>query len=402
MKIIIPKDIELLDDLIINNQCLEPFSDVLISFVDAVSKAILKDKFFKDYPELIALAFWMRKSHINELHKYFLKEKNKKILIGRGVVFHMAPSNVDTIFVYSWFISFLVGNSNILRISDKGNLQTDILLEVIAKVLESNEYQILQDRVAIIKYGHEDSVTEKLSLMANVRVIWGGDNTINHIRTIPIQPTATELTFADKFSFAVINSKKLLEDKDIDRVIERFYNDSFWFGQMACSSIRLISWIGNVEDNVGAQKQFWLKLNEYVLIKKPEDITPSDIVNKLVAECSMAIDSNIKVQKVDNPFINIVKIDSIKDVSEDLHCGTGLFYEMELESLELLIPFMSKKHQTISYYGFQKSEFRDMIYQNLPEGIDRIVPIGKSLDFSNIWDGFDLFKSFSREIEILD
>jgi len=401
VKIVTPKNINTIADLDVESKVIEPFSDILIDFVNDVSKAILKDSFFKQYPELMALAFWMRKSHIKELHNYFLNQKSNKVLIGRGVVFHMAPSNVDTIFVYSWFISLLVGNSNVLRISDKENIQTELLLNVIIDVLYQDKYTILQNRVAIIRYGHEDEITRALSAIADIRVIWGGDNTVNHIRTIPIKPTATELTFADKFSFAVIKSEKILQEININDLIEKFYNDSFWFGQMACSSIRLITWIGNKDDNEKAQKLFWKKLNEYVLENQPDEIAPADIVNKLVAECAMAIENNIVIDKVDNPYINKVKILSLDEVNEDLHCGTGLFYELETECLDNLLPFITKKHQTVAQYGFSKDEFTELIYNNMPKGIDRIVPIGKSLDFSYIWDGYDLFRSFCREIEIL-
>ncbi|MEA2019640.1 MAG: acyl-CoA reductase [Campylobacterota bacterium] len=400
MEIVIPKNINSLNDLNIDRKVLKPFSNILVEFVNDVSKVILKDRLFKEYPELIALAFWMRKSHIKELHKYFLAQKNDKVLLGRGVVFHLAPSNVDTIFVYSWFISLLVGNSNILRISNKDNLQTNILISTINKVLDNEKYKDLNNKIAIIKYGHDDKITAKLSQLADVRVIWGGDNTVTNIRKIPIKPTAVELTFADKFSFAVLKSKELLNDKDIDKVIEKFYNDSFWFGQMACSSIRLVSWIGNEKENERAKKLFWSKLNTYVLAKVPDDISPADIVNKLVAECSMAIESNIKINHINNPYINKVSIHSIEEVIESLHCGTGLFYEMETQNLRDLMEFMTNKHQTIAYYGFDRDEITSIIYDTLPSGIDRVVPLGKSLDFSNVWDGFDLFKSFSREIEI--
>lgn len=399
--IVTPKNIRSIDELLIEKRVIEPFSDILISFVNDVSKAILKDSLFRQYPELMALAFWMRKSHINELKNYFFQEKKDKIWIGRGVVFHIAPSNVDTIFVYSWFISLLVGNSNILRISSKENIQTELLLNVITQILHQDKYDILQNRVAIIRYGHNDEITKKLSLQADVRVIWGGDNTVNHIRTIPIKPTATELTFADKFSFAIIKSEELLKSNNIQSLIEKFYNDSFWFGQMACSSIRLVGWIGEEDDNKNAQNIFWSALNEYVLKQQPEEIAPADIVNKLVAECSMAIENRIEIQKMDNPYINIIKIRNIDEVNEELHCGTGLFYELESNSLEDIFLYSTKKNQTVSYYGFKKIELSSLIYKKMPEGIDRIVPIGQSLDFSYIWDGYDLFRSFCREIEIV-
>ncbi len=402
INIVMPKHVTSIEELNINSRVLKPFSNILIEFVNDVSKTILQNSLLKEYPELMALAFWMRKSHIKVLHEYFKKQENGKILLGRGVVFHMAPSNVDTIFVYSWFISLLVGNSNILRISNKENIQTDILLNIISDILDDEKYQELQNRVAIIKYGHDDNITKKLSLLADVRVIWGGDNTVSHIRSIPIKPTATELTFADKFSFAIIRSKKLLQDEHLDKLIASFYNDSYWFGQMACSSIRLISWVGTKKENEDAKEIFWLKLNNYVLKKNPEEIAPADIINKLVAECSMAIESNIIINKMRNPYINRITINSIDKVHEDLHCGTGLFYETEVKSFDELMPLMTKKYQTIAYYGYTRKGMIETVQESMPIGIDRIVPIGKSLDFSNVWDGFDLFRSFCREIEILE
>ena len=399
--IVTPKNISSIDALSVESKVIEPFSDMLINFVNDVSKTILKDSLFKQYPELMALAFWMRKSHVNELKNYFFQQKGDRVWIGRGVVFHMAPSNVDTIFVYSWFISLLVGNSNILRISSKENIQTELLLNAITHILHQEKYKTLQNRVAIIRYGHDDEITKKLSSYADVRVIWGGDNTVKHIRTIPIKPTATELTFADKFSFAIICSEQILKDEKLSKLIEKFYNDSFWFGQMACSSIRLVTWVGIEEDNKNAQKLFWSALEKYVLEQQPEEIAPADIVNKLVAECSMAIENSVEIKQIDNPYINRVKIKNINEINEPLHCGTGLFYELEIDSLDNIFLHATKKNQTISYYGFTKKELTSLIYNNMPEGIDRIVPIGQSLDFSYIWDGYDLFRNFCREIEII-
>lgn len=400
MNIIIPKDINTIDQLHIENNVLEPFTAILINFVDDVSKTIIQDKYFQEYQELMALAFWMRKAHIKKLQEYFSMMQKNKILIGRGIVFHLAPSNVDTIFVYSWFISLLVGNSNIIRISDKENIQTELLISIISSVLRQKKYASLQKRIAIIRYGHEDKVTEQLSLMADTRVIWGGDQTINHIRTIPIKSTATELTFADKFSFSIINSKIILEDPNLQKLIENFYNDAFWFGQMACSSIRLISWVGSKQDNEKAKKIFWTKLENHILQKEPKDIMPADIVNKLVAECSMAIEYPVQIEKNKNPYINRIQILNLSEMNENLHCGTGLFYEFSTNHLTDIFQNVTKKHQTISYYGFNKKELTQIIYQTLPQGIDRVVPIGKSLEFSHIWDGYDLFQSFCREVEI--
>jgi len=42
------------------------------------------------------------------------------------------------------------------------------------------------------------------------------------------------------------------------------------------------------------------------------------------------------------------------------------------------------------------------ITQAKPNGIDRIVPIGKTTDFSLTWDGFNMIETLSRKIDILN
>ena len=36
-----------------------------------------------------------------------------------------------------------------------------------------------------------------------------------------------------------------------------------------------------------------------------------------------------------------------------------------------------------------------------PKGIDRIVPIGRTMEFSSVWDGYELINTLSRRIEII-
>ena len=39
--------------------------------------------------------------------------------LGRGLLFHVAPSNVPTMFVYTYVIAILAGNANIIRLSTR-------------------------------------------------------------------------------------------------------------------------------------------------------------------------------------------------------------------------------------------------------------------------------------------
>ena len=113
----IPKNL-LFDDLIqIKN--LSILNENNLNFIQELSKSILNEKSLKRSPQMCALGFWLRKGNINSIIKNsFLNSKNL-FLKPKGLVFHVTPSNVDTIFIYSWIISLLCGNKNIIRISSK-------------------------------------------------------------------------------------------------------------------------------------------------------------------------------------------------------------------------------------------------------------------------------------------
>lgn len=65
-----------------------------------------------------------------------------------------------------------------------------------------------------------------------------------------------------------------------------------------------------------------------------------------------------------------------------------------------LFPLVNDKHcQTIGYIG-DKSIFIPLIKSGI-KGIDRIVPIGKTMDFDLIWDGCNLPEMLTRNVVIV-
>lgn len=385
---------------LLSQRVLLPFDPIVLDFIEALSKEILGNRSFKKFPELVAMAFWMRRANILRLKKHFEDKKGKKLWIGRGIIFHIAPSNVDSIFIYSWFLSMLAGDINIVRISNKGTLQIDLLLSVINELSKKLEFIEVVDRFMIIRYEHDEEITGYLSSLCNMRVIWGGDATIRTIRKIPINSNALELTFTDKFSISVIKADEFWGYAQQQRIIDNFYNDAFWFGQLACSSPRLVVWIGKDADIEISRDIFWHMVEKKVLQEKPNFATAT-AVDKLVTEYSIAIHNpHIKIEKSNTSLINRILLENHEDIRRELHCGGGLFYEIKLDNLEQLACIITEKEQTISIFGFHEDELTDFVKNNRPKGIDRFVSIGKALIFSATWDGHDLLREFCREIEI--
>ena len=63
-------------------------------------------------------------------------------------------------------------------------------------------------------------------------------------------------------------------------------------------------------------------------------------------------------------------------------------------------PIINQKYQTLAYFGFEAFVLKDFILSNNFKGIDRVVPIGKTADFSLIWDGYDLMNVLTRNIQL--
>ena len=78
----------------------------------------------------------------------------------------------------------------------------------------------------------------------------------------------------------------------------------------------------------------------------------------------------------------------------------GFFYECNIKNLKEINYVVNRDLQTLTYFGFSKKFIKNFFENNNFNGIDRVVPFGQALNINLIWDGYDLTKILSREIEI--
>ena len=78
----------------------------------------------------------------------------------------------------------------------------------------------------------------------------------------------------------------------------------------------------------------------------------------------------------------------------------GFFYECNVKNLKNISYVINRGLQTLTYFGFSKKFIKTFFKSNNFNGIDRVVPFGQALNINLIWDGYDLTKILSREIEI--
>lgn len=370
---------------------LSPFSETVIDFLSEVAKELLTDKEAKQYPDIVTWAFWIRKASVLSYKERFTGALTENgFCLGRGTVFHIAPSNVPVNYAYSLTTGLLTGNKNIVRVSSKEFRQVALINRAINRVLEN--YKNLLPYIIVVKYAHNREISDYFSAMADVRVIWGGDATISEIRKSPLSARAREITFADRYSLAVIDSDYYLEKEDSKKTAQKFYNDTYMMDQNACTSPKIVIWTGNHINE--AKKRFWDAL--YELVEKQYEIQAVQAVDKLTKMCLAAGECACRKRKeYDNRLIRI-ELEKLQPSILEYLGNSGYFYEYNCNCIMELADIISDKCQTIGYIG-EKEMIKPLLAAGL-NGIDRVVPVGKTMDFDFIWDGYNLFAEMTRLI----
>ena len=376
---------------------LPPYSDEVIGFCATFAQELSRRA--RGMPELQALAFWMRKTELHRLREDFRALGTSDVLLmPRGRVFHIPPANVDTIFVYSWLLSALAGNSNVIRLPSHESERTELILEVLSEIAARNEHASLARNTVMLRYGHDPQVTAALSRMADARVIWGGDVAVEEIRRFSLPPHAIDLTFPDRSSLAAIDAQyyNRLDNDARESIAERFFNDAFWFDQLGCSSPRLLCWVGSEEKTRRAAHVFFEHLSA-VVSRRGYRADTATAINKLTYACRAVLDQPVtEVLRLSNE-ITVLRVERFV-ATDNTFSGAGTFYQVRCDRLVDLASCVNRRDQTLGHEGFSADELRELAIVLNGRGIDRMVPIGDALTFNRFWDGNDLLQAFTRRV----
>lgn len=383
-----------LEEVLLSKPC-PPFSEERKTFLSELANVIIRTEESRKYPDLLAFAFWCSNTSMSKLEARW----DFEFRTGRGVIFHIAPSNVPINFAYSWAAGFITGNVNVVRIPSKHFDQVELLITILNRLIYKDEFLSLSKDFALIRYPRDKSVNDYLSGRCDVRVIWGGDQTISEIRQSSIPARTFDVTFADRYSICVIDSQCYIGLTEKEKLAKAFFNDTYLMDQNACTSPHLIVWIGEESVSREAQEIFWKSLEKLVI--EEYEISTISVINKIVNSYKFAsTDSASAVSfELGNKLVRI-EIAELKQGIDDFKSDSGLFYEFLAQNINQVSPAINNKFQTLSYFGINPSAALHLVKSMGISGIDRIVPIGQTLDFDLIWDGYELPVFFTRAISV--
>lgn len=372
-----------------------PFNNTAKKVLHKLSNELLLSSFSKKAPQLVALGFWLRPAQINNLYLKSISQEDKiNIPVSRGMAFHLPPQNVDTLFVYSWSLSLLVGNFNIVRIPTE---MTDILqwlLYKIHKILK--EFKIEHEQI-FCRYNTDSDITSFISEKSDLRMIWGGDSKVKLISAYPIRPDGLSLGFPNRHSFCVISSTAYykMNDKEKNSLAEKLYNDIYWFDQMGCGSPKAIFWL---KRNQKLADDLYMRLDKIAKLKK-YNVEPSTSLSKFTFMNDNLASGNAISGKRFSSRLSVLNVEPKKKISINLE-GGGMFYDIELEDITEIHKFLDRTTQTITHIGLSEKEIQGLKKTMSKYGGYRLVPVGEALNFSYLWDGVDLISHMTRKISV--
>ena len=146
---------------------------------------------------------------------------------------------------------------------------------------------------------------------------------------------------------------------------------------------------------------FWTDLNNFV--KKnyilDEKLSFDKYTNLIKNIINFPGQKNIKFFK---NFLYVIDLNKTFKNIEFLRGKSGTFYQINIKNIDSISNFITKKCQTVTYFGFEKNIFKSFMLKNNLLGIDRFVPIGKGTEIDVDWDGYNIISSLSRIIKIED
>lgn len=377
---------------------LPPFALEARAFLARLSERLVADPVTRTMPDAMSFAWWCRKANLERQASFYA---DGALRIGRGIAFHVTPTNMPVNFAFSWAFSLLAGNANLVRIPNRDFPQIGFILRHMGEVIEEGRFPEIAAMNRFFTYGREDEITGALSALADVRIVWGGDATIAAIRQIPLPARGLDVGFADRYSFCLLGAPEVrdLGQEEMARLAVGFFNDTYLMDQNACSSPHLVVWLGSVDGARAAGERFWTAVRAEV--ERRYELSPLGAVDKFTQACRDAIelDGVRGLQRQDNRVYRL-QLEALFSGIEERRCNSGYFYEYVTEDLDEVASIVTRRYQTLTTHGVDRERLASFVTRNRLTGIDRIVPVGAAMDIGLLWDGYDLIRTLSRVCDV--
>lgn len=313
----------------------------------------------------------------------------------RGLVVHWLAGNAALLGCYSLVQAFLTKNVSLVKPSSRAHEDFEFLLNSMRQVkTPSVSGEQMRSFVSVILVDRtEQQKHAALSLAADVRIAWGGEEAVQAITSLPKSVHCEDIIFGPKYSFGIVDVASMHEYESIAKKIAL---DVCTFDQFACSSphtifveegsdVTLRQFAQSLADALAfVGKKFIQK--EAPGTKKQMDILTMRAKYAMIGDVIASDDTEWTVVITDEAGFSPA-------------CGSRVLWVKSVPRLDDVVPFVNRRVQTLGMAVTTAT--RDRLLDRLTlYGIDRCVPFGTMTLFDSPWDGMFVMDRLVRWVNV--
>ncbi len=368
----------------------------IIELYQQYSESLIKDGSTNAIEGVAFLSSWLRRGNFSQLVEKNLKDvsyldgfvggKKRIKAQPRGIVCHWIAGNVPTLGLFSLFQSMLVGNANLLRIPPKSHDTMQRLLGVFSRTTTANHLsgKDLLGAVGILYYGKEDTrANEEFSMLADARVVWGGEEAVKAITNLPRRSHCEDVVFGPKYSFSVFDAGAT-RSGNLPRYMRFLASDVFLFDQAACTSPHVVFFEkgGKPLDELAKMlASEFEKLSKRFPKQHPDQYISTRIMNAR-ARHALDLKSSVICPRENDWTILINDRISLEEPIE-----SRTVFLKEVGSIMDVVPLVTRKVQTIGCAIEDKEGLLAFADLATFTGVARCVNVGQMHLYDSPWDG---------------
>ena len=319
--------------------------------------------------------------------KHYLKAN------ARGLVCHWLAGNVQILGMFALVQSIISKNVNLLKVSSRDDgVFTDILNEFKGAYYTSeNGHTITGDdllkTISVIYFDrHAEKLGEEMSKEADVRIAWGGRESVETVSSFPARYDAETVIFGPKLSFSVIAKEELSCVQEAKKLARKVSVDVSVFDQTGCASPHNLY---IEEGGMISPEEFCDILGDSM--KKTEFQIPKPLMSpeqvSQIHSIRGVYDFKGTVKGSETMSWTIL-LDDLDEIDKPVY--SRVLFVHKVKSIMDSLKYINENTQTI---GIAAPTEKALVFakEATRQGVMRLPLIGRMLNFEMPWDGIFLF-----------
>ena len=376
--------------------------DVLESWGRAIAQSPLMQT-----PGMVFLTLWLRRGTLEPILQ---RQLGDAALTGDwqahgptctrpvplGLVGHFPAGNVPIQPLLTATCGLLGGNVNLVRVPTGLD---DLISQALPLLRDADPHQRVSSRLAFVKIpSARRDLLSPLAAACDGAMIWGGEQAVLAVRSLPFPHWTRLATFGPRISVAVIDAKAWREEKAREAWALRLARDVWQFEQRACSSPQILY----VQRDANQSADVLLDAIR-LAFERENAAHPRD---ELSPHAAAAITRARAGWLLDEAKGRTAFFPATPDWT--ILVGEGLVTDDPVQNKCLVVSLVDDLCEPIRHFdgnvqtlGIACGDVTielELVAQAARRGVDRIAQVGRMHVFDSPWDGQELIAPMTRRV----